>query len=143
MSTPDAPPPHPSSFPGTGAFMGSITVEPPSVVFWFKLYAAALALWNLLFVPVGLILFVLAMSVGEDAAIAALLFPSLILAALAFLFATLFVLPIILKPRPWVWIYSLVIIVVTMPGLCCFPFAILLLIFWIGEDNRFFYGMSK
>ncbi len=46
----------------------------------------------------------------------------------------------ILKPRPWVWIFDLVLICIGMTSPCCMPASIPLLIFWIKPETRAYFG---
>ena len=38
---------------------------------------------------------------------------------------------IFLPPRPWVWIYDLVLIAIGFMSCCILPFSVALLIFWL------------
>ncbi len=51
-------------------------------------------------------------------------------------------LPFVLKPRPWLWIYHLVIICLGLTSPCFMPFSIPLLVFWIKPETKAFYGKS-
>lgn len=61
----------------------------------------------------------------------------LLIASTCFFVAS--VLPFFLKPKPWVWIYSLVLICSGMLSTCLLPASVALLVFWIkGETRRYF-----
>ena len=59
-----------------------------------------------------------------------------ICAALAGGFITSF----FLKPKPWTWIYHLVLISLGLTSPCCMPISIPLLIFWIRPENQTYFG---
>jgi hypothetical protein len=49
-------------------------------------------------------------------------------------------LPLILRPRPWLWTYNLVVICVGMTSACFLPFCIPLLIFWLKPEVKAHFG---
>ena len=106
----------------------------PRVVVWFKVYSAILCLiyfFTFILSPFFLL------SNDEELIIYGMVF--LILSIPLFLVC---ILPIFLPRRPWVWIYSLVIIGFGMTG-CCLPACIPLLIFWIKPEVKKYYGYSE
>jgi hypothetical protein len=44
-----------------------------------------------------------------------------------------------LPKRPWVWVYDLVLICLSLTSLYCLPFGIPLLIFWIKPEAKAFF----
>jgi hypothetical protein len=48
-----------------------------------------------------------------------------------------------LPKRPWVWIYDIVLICISMTSVCCLPIGIPLLIYWLKEETQVFFGRSR
>jgi len=115
---------------------------PPAVVMWFKLYAGLLAFSNLLMVPSGIVMAIMSFVIDEPDASVVFLLSSLVMIFGGLVLSVLFAVPIFLKPRPWVWIYSVIIIAMTMMQLCCLPLAVPLVYYWVREDNRRYHGMQ-
>jgi hypothetical protein len=120
-------------------------VRPPGVVKWFKLYCAFLVLVYLAVSAFGV--FLLQLEPGDLADFAD--DPSEIrIQAYAMLivgppFAVIYGLAFFLPRRSWAWICGIVLISLTMTSLCCLPAAIPLLIFWVRQDARAYFNMSK
>lgn len=51
-------------------------------------------------------------------------------------------LPFILAPRPWLWVYNLVIICLGMTSACYLLACIPLLIFWLKPETQRYYGKN-
>jgi len=47
-----------------------------------------------------------------------------------------------LRPKPWVWIYDLVIICMGMTSACFLPAAIPLLIYWLKPEVKAHFGRT-
>jgi hypothetical protein len=47
---------------------------------------------------------------------------------------------LLLPPRPWTWIYHLVIICFGMTSACCIPMCVPLVIFWLKPDTKAYFG---
>jgi hypothetical protein len=47
--------------------------------------------------------------------------------------------PLFYRPRPWTWVYSLVLICLGL-GSVCMIFSIPLLIFWLKPETKAYYG---
>lgn len=45
-----------------------------------------------------------------------------------------------LPKRPWVWIYDIVLIALSMSSLCCLPLGIPLLIFWLKDETKAYFN---
>ena len=113
--------------------------EPPKVVFWFKLYAGFLAFIYLLVTGCSMIFFFVSPAELEMERPEALIMGGVFLAfGLSFLIAS--ALPLFLKPRPWVWIYDLVIICLGLTSACSLPMCIPLLIFWLKPETKRHFG---
>ena len=64
----------------------------------------------------------------------------LLLMGLGLLVASL--LPLVLRPRPWLWTYDLVIICLGMTSACFLPACIPLLIFWLKPGMKSYFGKA-
>jgi hypothetical protein len=49
-------------------------------------------------------------------------------------------LPLVLRPQPWLWTYDLVIICLGMTSACFLPACIPLLIFWLKPETKHYFG---
>ena len=113
----------------------------PAVVMWYKIYAGFLCLLYLLVAAGSLIFFFVDPADLEMPAVAAKLMGALFLVMGLGLF-TACLLPLLLTPRPWLWVYGLVIICLGMTSACFLPVCIPLLIFWLKPDAKTYYGKS-
>lgn len=57
---------------------------------------------------------------------------------LAGLYAAAFFLP----PKPWTWVYHLVLIGFGMTSCCCLPFSIALLVYWLKPETQAWFGRA-
>ena len=53
---------------------------------------------------------------------------------------SLFARQVVVRPRPWVWTYDLVVICFGFTSACFFPFCIPLLIFWLKPPVKEWFG---
>ncbi len=51
-------------------------------------------------------------------------------------------LPLVLRPRPWVWTYDLIIIALGVTSPCFLPACIPLIIFWSKPETRSYFGKA-
>ena len=107
----------------------------PKVIIWFKVYAILLSLIYFFMVIISPI-FLLS---GESGFILSGLF----IIILCFPLFIISILPVFLPRRPWVWVYSLIIIGIGMTSACCLPASLPLLIFWLKPDVKRFYGYKE
>lgn len=118
------------------------TLQPPprpTVVMWFKLYAGALVLLYLGLAAVSLVFFLMDpadLNMGRTEATIA----GSILLGLGLVFTGASVIPLFAPPRPWSWVYSIVLICIGMTSACFLPFCIPLLIFWLKPEVKAYYG---
>ena len=119
-------------------------METPSVVHWYKVYAA--------FMSATYALVVVAMVVAWSFEAkwipytdmppvfwwAYLLFLSLICLVLAGAFLTSF----FLARKPWVWVYHLALICLGLSSPCLIPACVPLLIFWLKPETKAYYGRN-
>ena len=114
--------------------MNNIIIKKPKVVIWFKIYAGFLSFIYLITLIISPFLLV---SNDEE-----LVFTGILLLILSIPFIVICALPIFLPRKPWVWIYSLIIIGLGMTG-CCLPACIPILIFWIKPEVKRYYGYKE
>lgn len=115
-------------------------VRPP-VVFWFKVYAGVLCLLYLLLGGFGLVLLgvdpaELEMPSGEARVMGA------VFLVLGFLLFAACLLPFLVPPRPWVWVYDLVVICLGLTSACFLVICIPLLIFWLKPEAKAYFGRA-
>jgi hypothetical protein len=65
-----------------------------------------------------------------------------VIAFLGFALAGAFVAALFLPPKPWVWVYHLVLICLGLSSVCCLPVCIPLLIQWLKPDVRTHFGRA-
>jgi MFS family permease len=111
----------------------------PPVVKWFRIYAAALAVLYLLTTVFGVafMFFPAEWFEGEDIHPG---FMGLIIAACSLPFALVFAVALFLQPKPWVWIYDIVLIAVGFGSCCILPASVALLIFWIKPETKAYFN---
>jgi hypothetical protein len=111
----------------------------PKVVFWFKFYTTVLGLIYLALGGMGFFFLLLdpaQLEMGPTEARAM----GLMFILLGFIFAAVFLLPLVLPARPWVWLYDLVLICIGMTSACFIPACIPLLIFWMKPATKAYFG---
>jgi hypothetical protein len=111
----------------------------PAVVYWFKWYAGVLAFIYLLVTLAAIPFLAMDPADLEMAPAEATVF-GVILLVVGGLFLVACVLPFFLKPRPWVWVYNLVIICLGLTSACFMAASIPLLIFWLKPEAKAYYG---
>lgn len=135
-------PPYSQTSPGNPYY-----TEPPTpgVVIWFKVYCVLMALMNLFVVGVGLLLLL-----GDSSWFQGnqdfqdptqRLIVGTIYLGLGIVLVPAYILPLFLPRRKWVWIYDLVLICLSLTSCCCLPASIPLLIFWLQQKTKYYFGM--
>jgi len=115
--------------------------QPPKVILWFKVYCGFLCFLYLVTTAFSLFFLLADPADTEMSPEGARLFGTLLLVlGVGFLGACS--LPLILRPRPWLWTYDLVIICLGMTSACILPASIPLLIFWIKPEVKRHFGKS-
>ena len=113
--------------------------DAPKVLAWFKVYSALFAALYLACAGCSLIFFLVEPS-QLDTTKEGAIFVGVMLLLMGLGLAAAFVLPFLLKPRPWVWIYDLVLICVGLTSPCCMPASIPLLIYWLKPEAKAYFG---
>ena len=117
------------------------SAEAPPVIFWFKIYCGALCVLYLAVMAAAVIFFVVGPEQFEMSGLFANLMGVLYLVLGLVLFAVCF-LPLVLRPRPWVWTYDLIIIALGLSSPCLLPACIPLILFWVKPETRIYFGKS-
>jgi len=113
--------------------------DTPKVLAWFKVYSALLAAVYLVLAASSLVFFLVKPS-NLDTTKGGAILMGLMMLGIGLVFAAAFVLPFFLKPKPWVWIYDLVLICVGLTSPCCMPASIPLLIYWLKPEVKAYFG---
>lgn len=113
----------------------------PKVISWFKVYCAFLCLLYLATAAFSLFFFLADPADTEMSTVVARITGALLLVLGLGLFGAC-LLPLILRPRPWLWTYDLVVICLGMTSACILPASIPLLIFWLKPEAKRYFGKS-
>lgn len=111
----------------------------PGVLTWFKVYCGVLCLVYLAVAAVSLIFF-LVPSVEMDMPPELARIMGVVFLAIGLLLFGVCVLPFFVAPRPWVWVYGIVLICLGITSPCLLPVCIPLLIFWIKPEAQRYFG---
>jgi len=119
-------------------------VTKPKVLFWYRVYCVGMTLLYLGCVVGGVLLLVFQRQIAAsgrdpDAEVVVLIY-GVMLPVVGFVFAGVFGAALLMPPKPWVWIYHLVLICIGLTSPCCMPASIPLLIFWIRPETRTYFG---
>lgn len=123
----------------------------PKVVKWFKVYCWVLAVLYLFVVLAGLLQIILgivfsgdpeylASCSNEDMPPVVMMIMGGVFLSMGLVLLVLSLMGVFLTPRPWVWVFSLVLICLGMTSACFLPFCIPLLLFWIKPETKDYYG---
>lgn len=122
-----------------------LEIPKPAVIFWYRIYAVGLfVLYFLISVGFGFVWYVIPMDViqASDPALPEIFYRAyfVFLVGMSFILAGAFAVSFFLKNQPWTWIYHLILICLGFSSPCCLPASIPLLIFWIRDDCRQYFG---
>ena len=118
-----------------------VAAPAPAVVTWYKVYAVFMSLLYLLVIAAGVFfMFIPAEALGEDEPPPWLM--SAVFFALGFPLLAVYGASIFLPPRPWVWIYDIVLICLGFTSCLTLPFCIPLLIFWLKPETKAYFGRT-
>jgi hypothetical protein len=115
----------------------------PGVVTWFRVYCGALALVYLGCIVGGIFVLVTSGDTrGTSDAVSrgVMLGYGAALIVLGLVLSAAFAAGVFLPPKPWVWVYGIVLISIGFMSACCLPFCVALLIFWLKPEARAYFG---
>ena len=113
----------------------------PKVVTWFSVYAIILCFLYAMVAVLGIVFIAMDAETLEMRPLEALLIGAVFL-VMGLFFLAACALPFFFSPRPWLWVYNLVIICLGMTSACLLPACIPLLIFWLKPETKEYYGRS-
>lgn len=111
----------------------------PPVIIWFKLYTGFLTLVYFALTVLSLVFFTVDPALLDASPSEAKIIGLALLVIGGILFGVC-LLPLIVQPRPWVWVYDLVVICLGMTSACFLPICIPLLIFWLKSDTKRYFN---
>jgi hypothetical protein len=115
----------------------------PKVVIWFRVYLAFLCVMYGFCVALGVFFaFFPDYSSGSNDQTSTIINGWLFM-VVGSVFLVASALPFFLKPKPWVWVYNLVIICLGKMSCCLLPACIPLLIFWIKPETKRYFGRME
>jgi hypothetical protein len=113
----------------------------PAVLTWFIVYCLLMALAYVFCIGIALWIFFVAPTLLEEDASMAMIMPWIFL-VLGIVLLVASILPLFLRPKPWVWIYDLVLICLGLTSCLYLPFSIPLLIFWMKPATKRYFGIN-
>jgi hypothetical protein len=118
---------------------GNVSLVKPGVVTWFYVYCWILCIMYFVVMFASIIFFVVDPAKLEMAALDARItgFIMLVMGGVLFIAG---ILPLILQPRPWLWVYDLIVICIGLTSCCFWPICIPLIIFWIKPETKQYFG---
>ena len=122
-----------------------LTHDVPKVLFWYRLYAVGMfALYALLTIGmISALVFMPREALQQaDPDLPPIIYTIYFIAisAVSLVMAAVFGVSFFLKTKPWTWVYHLVLICLGFGSPCCLPASVPLLIFWIRDDTRNYFG---
>lgn len=118
----------------------------PQVVIWNRVYCGSLALMYFAAMFAGFMFVVFHQDLGRNdrqnpPEFWFFLGAVLVVVDLPFFLAA--AMGAVLPPKPWVWIFHLVLIAIGMTSACCWPICIPLLIFYLRPETRAYFGCES
>ena len=114
----------------------------PTAVKWFRAYASAMTLLYVLCLFAGIAIFFIPEAALEEAD-----FPpefrfayGAMLVVMGAGLAAIFAFGVVAPPRPWVWVFDMVLIAIGLTSCCCMPASIPLLIYWMKPEVKTHFG---
>lgn len=107
----------------------------PGVILWFKSYCWVLCFLYLLVSAASLMFFLgdpEELEMSRSGAIAM----GVIFLVMGLGLFVLSALPLVVRPKPWVWTFDLIVICIGMTSACFVPLCIPLLIFWLKPETK-------
>jgi len=136
-------PPLPPNEPLPNGPWDPVALDPPQIILWFKIYMVVLVLLHLVLVVIGFMLGGMAPDIAADPSeVAGLRFMGLLYVLWGLCLGTAFGATLLLPTKPWVWIFNLVALCISIFSGCCFLIPVIIIIFWVNQDVRRWYGME-
>jgi SNF family Na+-dependent transporter len=114
----------------------------PQTIIWFRVYSIFLALVYVACIAGGAFFLTLDPSEAEMPETWIAVFGSLFI-LMSLIFAIGFGLGAFLPPKPWAWVYGMVLICIGMTSALFLPFCIPLLIFWLKDPVNEWFGRKR
>ena len=111
----------------------------PKAILWYQIYCWILAIMYLLVALAGVALLLLPASALEMTEAEKFIAAGVCI-ALGLPFTAASILPMLFHPKPWLWVYGIVLIALGLTSCCFWPICIPLLIFWIKPDVQSYFG---
>lgn len=115
----------------------------PAVVTWYKLYCV-LMIFVYFACSIGggaIIIFRNQIANPETSAIE-LLLNGIVLLGMGIVMFVMFIVALLLPPKPWTWIYHLIAICLGLTSCCTWPVTIPLIIQWIKPETQQYFGRT-
>jgi MFS family permease len=120
--------------------------EAPKVVFWFRVYCGFMTAVYTVMGLASIAFIVFSSKIAEhdkdEVPEAFVIAYGVFLVALGLGLAAAFATPFFVAPKPWVWIYDLLLIAVGMTSCACWPITIPMLIYWIKPETQAHFGRA-
>jgi hypothetical protein len=120
-------------------------VPRPPVIAWFHAYSVVFVLMYLAVAALGIVFFVIdpatfktKLDIEMEPVFAKVMGSVFIILGLGL--AVLSAIPLLFRPRAWLWTFSLVLICLGLTSPCFLPFSIPLMIFWLKPETKAYYG---
>jgi hypothetical protein len=107
----------------------------PPVIFWFKVYTVVMTGIYALCLIAGPVMVWIGLQ-PNDKDSEEFVVQGILVTAICFPLAIAFALSVFLNPKPWVWVYDLVLICIGLTSCCFLPATIPLLIYWIKPETK-------
>jgi hypothetical protein len=132
---------NPYETPGASRHLPSLPGAPPAVVFWYRVYAAALALLYLFVTLAGVAALLFRdQLVDETTSPEEVVIAGAVFVLMGGFFFVVYAFGTLIPAQPWAWIVGLVLIALGLTSCCCLPISIPLLIFWLKPEAQAYFG---
>ena len=121
--------------------MPNVVPVQPQVIMWFRVYCVVLCVLYLTVAAFSLVFFLVDPAKLEMPQVVAYVLGVFLLGGGLGMFAAV-LLPMLLRPRPWLWTYDLIIICLGMTSACFLPACVPLLIFWLKPEVKNYFGKT-
>ena len=115
----------------------------PKVVTWFYVYCWILCIMYFVVMLVFPIMFLVAKPAESEMPREVALITVIFTVLLSGVLFVAVLLPLVLRPRPWLWVYDLIVICIGLTSCCFWPICIPLIIFWIKPETKQYFGKPQ